>query len=325
MIVVWQVTEHCNLACPFCRYDRNFGGKRREADPAAIQTFGRHLAEYQRETGRAVLVSWLGGEPLLWKPLQEISKHYCRCLGLRVATTTNGTTLGSQAMRRHLLEDYSELTVSVDAPGSVHDQLRGSDRLYATLAKNVRALANENQERGSVLRLRANIVLMQKTIGSFSQLCAELAEWGITEISFNQLGGNDRPEFYPDNRLRPEDLVVFENNLPGLRAKLSRQGVKLLGTAGYLRRMNASSRDEPVMISDCRPGRDFLFIDIEGRIAPCSFTSETSGIPTAEIESFKDLVHLAPRFASGIAKCRPTACNNCLSTRVFEKFTVSTL
>ena len=324
MIVVWQVIEHCNLACPFCRYDRNLGGKRREADPAAIQAFGRHLARYQRETKQTVLVSWLGGEPLLWKLLQQISKHYSHDLGLHVATTTNGTTLGSPAMRRHLLENYAELTVSVDAPGRAHDQLRGSGGLYAALAKNVRALANENQELGSALRLRANVVLMRHTIGSFVQLCVELAEWGITEISFNQLGGNDRPEFYPDNRLRPEDLAAFGNDLPALRDKLAHQGVKLLGTEGYLRRMHASSCDERVPVYDCRPGRDFLFIDIEGRIAPCSFTSGESGIPLTEIESADDLLSLSRRFASGIATCRPAACNDCLSTRVFEKFTVST-
>ena len=325
MVVVWQVTERCNLACPFCGFDRNLPGKRLEADPEKIHALGFHLAQYQRETSQDVLVSWLGGEPLLWKPLQEISTRYSAGLGLRLATTTNGTTLGSAAVRRHLQENYAELTVSVDAPGAAHDRMRGSVGLYAELEKNVRALADESRVSGSALRLRANVVLMRQTLGAFEQLCDELSEWGITEISFNQLGGNDRPEFYPAHRLQPEDVATLEDSLAGWREKLARKGVRLLGSTGYIRRMTASSRNERVPVYDCQPGRDFLFVDVRGRIAPCSFTGESCGVPIDEIKSSDDLNRLTGRFSSTIAKRRPAACDDCLSTRVFEKFVVQTL
>jgi MoaA/NifB/PqqE/SkfB family radical SAM enzyme len=325
MIVIWQVTERCNLACPFCAFDRNLPGSRREADPGKVHAFGHYLAEYQRETAQDVLVSWLGGEPLLWKPLQEISTHYFRDLGLRLATTTNGTTLGSATVRRHLLGNYSELTVSVDALDHEHDRLRGATGLYASLARNVRTLSDEIRSAGSPLRLRANVVLMRQTVSSFERLCDELAEWGITEISFNQLGGNDRPEFYPDHRLRSADVMAFEEAFVGWRERLARGGVRLLGSTAYIRRMNASSCNERVPVHDCQPGCNFLFIDVQGRIAPCSFTGGKLGVPVDEINSAGDLRDLRLRFASSIAKDRPRACDDCLSTRVFEKFAVQTL
>jgi MoaA/NifB/PqqE/SkfB family radical SAM enzyme len=325
VIVVWQVTERCNFACPFCAFDRTLERHRAGANPAAIREFGLHLARYQQETGESVLVSWLGGEPLRWAPLEEISNYYSTELGLRIAATTNGSTLGSPAVRRHLRENYSELTISVDAPGEAHDELRGATGLYVALSKNVRALADECNAHGSALRLRTNVVLMRQTVGQFTELCTALAEWGIVEISFNQLGGNDRPEFYPGHRLQSEDVAKLEATLPPLRAELARRGVKLLGSAGYLRRMNASARNERMPVHDCRPGDTFLFIDVSGKIAPCSFTGDTCGVPLEEVRSVRDLLRLTGRFSSSIATRRPAACDDCLSTRVFEKFALQTL
>ena len=48
MIVVWRITQRCNLSCPFCAYDRDSSWPRREADASVIRLFGGVLAEYQR-------------------------------------------------------------------------------------------------------------------------------------------------------------------------------------------------------------------------------------------------------------------------------------
>lgn len=69
MIVLWRVTERCNLACGFCAYDRRLPGIRLEAQSADVKRFAGLLGAYQQVTGTRVLVSWLGGEPLLWEPL----------------------------------------------------------------------------------------------------------------------------------------------------------------------------------------------------------------------------------------------------------------
>src|SRR6185369_12234586 len=132
--------------------------------------FGEVLANYQRLAGDEVLVSWMGGEPLLWAPLRTLSEAFVRQLGLRVSTTTNGTPLGSAAVRAHLVDQYSELTVSVDGIGAVHDELRGWRGGFAHLRRAVRALVAEREQRGRELLLRANVVLMRDTLGEFESL-----------------------------------------------------------------------------------------------------------------------------------------------------------
>src|SRR5262245_43232497 len=167
MIVVWRVTQRCNLSCPFCSYDRRLSRPRRDSDPDLIRRFGRVLAEHQQTAGKSVLVSWIGGEPLLWPPLADLTAFFTNQLGLRVSTTTNGTTLGSAAVREHLLEHYSELTVSVDGVGIVHDELRGWPGGYCVLRDSVTKIWEGKRRMGRGPLLRANVVLMRQTISDF--------------------------------------------------------------------------------------------------------------------------------------------------------------
>src|SRR5688572_15304270 len=204
MIVVWRVTQKCNLSCPFCSYDRRVNRPRKDADASVIRRFGSVLAEYQQATGDSVLVSWIGGEPLLWTFLTDLTVFFTGQLGLRVSTTTNGTTLRRPAVREHLLAHYEELTVSVDGIGEVHDTLRGWPGGYHALRESMTLLAEAKRSRRRGPRLRANVVLMRQTIDGFERLCRELAGWGIEEITFNQLGGRDRPDFFPPHRLLAE-------------------------------------------------------------------------------------------------------------------------
>jgi MoaA/NifB/PqqE/SkfB family radical SAM enzyme len=320
MIVVWRVTERCNLSCKFCGFDRELSRPRRDADPQSILAFGALLAEYQRMTGDKVLVSWLGGEPLLWPPLTELTRVFNNAYRLDVSTTTNGTCLGSPAVRAHLLEHYSELTVSVDAIGSLHDRLRGWPGGYARLQQNVTALAQQKRadSRGPVLR--ANVLLMRETLFDFEQLCLELSGWGIEEITFNQLGGNDRPEFYPAHRLLPEQAEWLAAKLPGIRQKLATHGLRLYGGPGYVRRIQATSRGERLPVADCQPGRRFLFINETGTVGPCSFTMSNYGVPVSELDSVEALCQLPAFFARRREQHRLAPCEDCHSTQVFEKF-----
>jgi MoaA/NifB/PqqE/SkfB family radical SAM enzyme len=320
MIVVWRITERCNLACKFCAYDRELSRTRGDADPDTIRRFGAVLTQYQQTTGDSVLVSWLGGEPLLWPPLMELTRTYSSDYQLRVSTTTNGTRLNSPHLRAHLLDYYSELTVSVDAIGSLHDNLRGWPGGFACLERDMTALAKEKRLGGRGPTLRANVLLMRETLSGFERLCARLAKWGIEEITFNQLGGNDRPEYYPAHRLLPEHADWLVKELPHLRDRLASLGLRLHGANSYARRIQATTYGSRLPVRDCSPGEIFLFINECGEIAPCSFTVSGYGIPVSEINSATALRELPARFAELRNQRRLSACGDCHSTQVFEKF-----
>jgi MoaA/NifB/PqqE/SkfB family radical SAM enzyme len=320
MIVVWRVTERCNLACAFCAYDRRLVRSRRDVDTQNVMAFGQVLSDYQRVTGDQVLVSWMGGEPFVLESLKDLTVLFRNEFKLRISATTNGTLLGAENLREHILENYDELTFSVDAIGSVHNDLRLWRDGFASLRRAVIALVLRKRELNRRLKLRANIVLMRATVDHFEPLCYELATWGIDEITFNQLGGRDRPEFFATQRLLPDDVNRLSNSLPALREQLATAGVMLRGSDDYLVRIRATSSATKIPVADCSPGERFLFISETGTISPCHFTTEEFGLPIKHIGSVADLVALPVRFRTLKRAYPAVSCDDCHGTHIFSKF-----
>ena len=317
MIVLWRTTTRCNYACGFCAYDRRLDIARDEVGAAEALRFGRLLADWSRARATPVLLSWLGGEPLLWRPIWELSATLAD-QGVAISATTNGSTLHRSAVRAAIVTHFAELTVSIDGPAPVHDRLRGRVGAWDKVRTGLRALA---AERGNgPLKLRANIVLMRETIADFPDLCAALADWGVDEITFNQLGGRDRPAFFPTQRLSSSDVAGLASVVPELRQRLAARGVTLCGDARYLDRLRASAAEEPLAVDDCRPGRGFLFIDEHGIAAPCSFSAGAYGVPIAALRTIADLDALPADFAAARTAQRLATCDDCPSTQAFAKF-----
>jgi sulfatase maturation enzyme AslB (radical SAM superfamily) len=340
MIVIWRVTTHCNLGCAYCAYDRSLPIERAEVDAESVMRLARLLSEYQSRTGDSVMISWLGGEPLLWKPLASMSRALSSELGLQLSATTNGTALKSTALRSVIADHFAELTVSVDGPPEFHDRSRKWPGGFEHLRTAVKQLRTDAQHRehasheaklgglrrqrdhvqhdgsGRRLRLRVNTVLMAQNIQLFGELCEQLISWDIDEITFNQLGGNDRPEFYREHRLRPADIDTLAGMLPRLRDRLWAHGIRLSGGAQYLHRFRASASGEQLRVDSCNPGKKFLFVDERGRVAPCSFTLADNGVPVDELRSVDDLLALQSHYEQR----RSHWCDDCPSTQVFEKF-----
>lgn len=319
MIVLWRVSNHCNLACPFCAYDKRLGLPREEADPARVARFIDLLGAWRGATGQPVLLSWLGGEPLLWAPRKELDARAAE-QGVDLSLTTNGTRLGAPQVRAELVRRYREVTISIDGMADFHDAMRGWRGAFAKLAQTVPALVAERDAAGAGLKVRINTVLMRDNIAGFASLCRMLADWGVDEISFNQLGGRDRPEFYHSHGLSSDDVARLADEVPRLRSELRQVGTTLLGGAAYLERFADSVAGRPLPITDCRVAETFLFIDEAGRVAPCSFAPEHFEITVDGLQCPADLDALPPRLRSHQSGNAHRDCADCPSTQQFAKF-----
>lgn len=313
LVVLCRVSTRCNLACGFCAYDRRLFFARTTLDAARLE---RLLDLLSAQRPRAPLLSWLGGEPLLWRDWTHWSAR-ARAAGIAVSTTSNGSTLAGAAARAAVLAHLDELTLSVDAADARHDVLRGWPGGAARVLAALRVLAAERVRAGTRIKLRANVVLMRSTIADFASLAEALAQAGVDEISHNLLGGRDRPEFHARESVLPAQFTAFLRELPALRARMHRSGVALIGDAQYAARLQAAACGLRWPVADCDPGRDFLFVDESGRVAPCAFTGDDYAIDLLEVD---DLGSLPARFrAARHARCAP-ACDDCPSTQVSGKF-----
>jgi AdoMet-dependent heme synthase len=320
LVVVWRITEACDLSCWFCEYNRRLRRPRHVSRAGDVLRFGEVLADFGRSSGRPVLVSWLGGEPLVWPPLAEVGQRFKREFGLRLGLTTNGRQLDKPGLIQHLAETYKEVTASVDGMEAVHDAGRGAPRLFERLRTAVGKLRALKIQHGFGPRLRANTILMRSNLHSFETLCVELADWGIEEVTFNALGGQPPGPDYWRERLLPDDLAWLRLALPGIRQRLGGLGLRLLGSERYLGRLAGSAAAQAEPIVDCHPGASFLFVDEHGRVAPCSFTSAGYGVAISEFQSGADLARLAGQFGNARRAALLPPCHDCHSTQVFGKF-----
>jgi MoaA/NifB/PqqE/SkfB family radical SAM enzyme len=321
VIVLWRATTACNLACGFCAYDRRLPFARSHVDPMEAERFGAVLGAWSRARGEPVLVSWLGGEPLGWPPLVEVGRELHDDLGLDLAVTTNGTRLATPAVQAELLARYAEVTVSVDGVGDVHDRLRGWPGGFAHLARAVSALADARARRGGGPRLRVNTVLVRETVDDLVALCRAVAGWGVDEVTFNPLGGNDRPAFFAEHRLTEAQARRIADQLPAWQAELAAIGLSLRGGAAYRARLLATARGERLAVADCRPGERTIFVDEQGRVAPCSFTGDAYALAADELADGAGAIAALPaRWRTARAAGCHRACADCHQTTVFEKF-----
>lgn len=320
MILLWRIAMKCNFACGFCAYDRRLDIPRHEADPSEVARVVGLFREVAAQKPERLHVSWLGGEPFLWPPLLELSQQISDYGDVAISATTNGSRLSVPGVRQQILSSFSELTISIDGPPHIHDQLRGVPGAFAKTEQAVGQLVAERTALGAPLKIRVNTVLMRRTVPHLAELCRMLADWDVDEITFNQLGGRDRPEFFPENSLRPEDVATLRAVVPDLVSELADRGVVLCANDLYLDRIAASSRGETLQVVDCKPGETFYFIDEAGIIAPCGFTSEEYGIPSSSLRTREDVKVLPSRFRELQTTKRSVACDDCLSTQVFGKF-----
>ncbi|MGQ0603444.1 MAG: radical SAM protein [Anaerolineales bacterium] len=312
LTVVWRITTACDLACPFCGYSRELRWPRTHASRDDVLAFGAALGEYAALTGRDVHVSVLGGEPLLWPPLAEVSRILV-AYGLSLGVTTNGTHLIAAL---DVLQHFNRVTLSLDGLRDFHDCGRGRRGLFDAVCSGITEL-KQRMPAGGVICV--NTVLMRSNLHRFGELLATLAGWGVDEVTFNALGGFDRPgEFYECEKLLPEHIAWLRAELPELRQLVAPMVVR--GSDRYLGRMMALARNLPIAIEDCAPGESFLFVDERGYVSPCSFTPREYGFHISKFRTAADLAHLPERFRARRQHHRAAACDDCRSTQLFGKF-----
>src|SRR3974377_372805 len=121
MLVIWEVTQACDLACVHCR-----AWAQSERNPNELTTEqGYRLLDEIRSFGEPLMV-FTGGDPLKRPDLYDLIGHSVK-IGLRTKGTPSATPLlSAEAIDGFKAAGVTRMAISLDGPdAATHDDFRG--------------------------------------------------------------------------------------------------------------------------------------------------------------------------------------------------------
>jgi uncharacterized protein len=272
------IAQKCNLGCTYCYAEQGeFGGT---AKNMAIDTANRSvdlLLSEAGEGGKAVL-AFLGGEPLVNRPvIQAVTQRAAKLaraggIALNFSITTNGTLLN--AADAAFFETYGfAVTVSLDGPRETHDRLRpykSGAGSFDRIMRNVRPLLD--QQRNMQVSARVTVtpgnLEMRRTLDDF------IAE-GFHSVGFSPMltAPNGRGEMQADDLAKMLEGMIdcgraFERRL------IAGERYPFANMVNAMREIHRGThRPYP-----CGAGAGYLGVSADGELAACHrFVGDSEG------------------------------------------------
>jgi Fe-coproporphyrin III synthase len=130
-VVVWNVTQRCNLKCVHCYSRSEDKGYKNELTTEEGINLLNDLAEFG-----SPVVLFSGGEPLIRPDLLSLIKH-ATALGMRAVLSTNGTLIDATMASKLKDMGLSYVGISLDGLNDVHDAFRGVPGTYVRVLKAI--------------------------------------------------------------------------------------------------------------------------------------------------------------------------------------------
>lgn len=161
-VVVWNITQACNLKCVHCYSDSKAAPAKDELSTQQAKDVLTDLAEF-----RVPSVLFSGGEPLMRKDVFELL-GYARELGLRTVLSTNGTLIAADVAKKIKEYGVCYVGVSLDGMGPVNDKFRGVIGAFDRAVQGIRNCQDAGARVGLRLTLtQANVQDLQNLFEFF--------------------------------------------------------------------------------------------------------------------------------------------------------------
>jgi len=276
MLVIWEATQACDLACVHCRASAQ--PERSNTELTTEQ--GYRLLDQIRSFGEPLMV-FTGGDPLKRPDLFDLIRYSVK-IGLRTNVTPSATPLlTNEAIDRFKEAGVSRMAISVDGHDAAsHDDFRGIpgtfDRAMQALA-HARDIGLDTQFQTTVTR--RNMDHLPEIAEIVKEMRSKMWSLFFLIVTGRALASEDLlAEEY-------EDVFKFMYDL----SKTSEFGIKTTEAMHYRRYIAQRMKEEHGVVANeaakgvafrtagVSDGKGFVFVSHEGEIFPSGFLPVSGG------------------------------------------------
>lgn len=289
LVVVWEMTQACDLACLHCRAEAQPNRHSNELTTAEA----RNLLDQVAELDPGVLVL-SGGDPMKREDVYDLIRYGCS-RGIRMAMTPSVTPLMTDdAIRQVADAGLSRIAFSLDGScPSVHDTFRG---VSGSFARTVEVVA---VARRAGLTVQINTTISRHNLHDLPAIAELLRAQDISlwSVFFLVPVGRGRA----DQRIAPEQYEEVFELLWSLRKQVAFE-IKTTEAPHYRRfvlqkikaerRPGVARQDFRYASMNVNDGRGFVFISHTGEVFPSGFLPISVG--SVRVARLADLYRQAP-------------------------------
>jgi MoaA/NifB/PqqE/SkfB family radical SAM enzyme len=302
ILVFWETTRACPLACRHCRAEAQ-----REAMPGELDTAeGLRLIEEVASFGQPRPVLILTGGDCLQRPDVEVLVAHARSLGVPVALSPS-VSPSLSAARLSRLHDLGVRTVSVSLDGATpatHDGIRGLEGHFDQTMEAIALL------RRLGFTVQVNTTVMTANLAELSDIAAVVAWSGaaIWEVFFLIAMGRGRD----GAALSPAQC----EDVAHLLVDVSARGLVVRTVEGpFFRRVAALRRDHPAAPSQTGPLYRRLAARLEAQLGappgrPGGDPLSLQGGTAAPLAPDGGATRRSPPSSAGLPAGRPSGAND---------------
>lgn len=192
--VTMELTYRCNLRCEMCYIfveEDKFGLNHKGRSDLTTE----EVLAVVRQFPRGSNFQLTGGEVFLRKDIEILLKEMLA--RHKVSIATNGLLLKESTVRKLVEWKLRTLSISVDGPEDIHDEIRRMEGSFRDLTATMRSLLDCRREAGHSVQTGAaapntnfNCVILEKNFRRLHEVVQHAAEVGVDSVSFQILDGS---------------------------------------------------------------------------------------------------------------------------------------
>lgn len=273
-LVVWNMTNRCNLKCKHCYIDAEDRNYEDELSTEEAKALIKDLVEM-----KAPVLLFSGGEPLIRKDIFELGK-LAFDQGLRPVISSNGTLIDDEVAKKIKEAGFQYVGISIDGAEATHDEFRNKEGAFKQAIKGVQACLRNGVKTG--LRFTINKhnqddlpkifdILEEERIPRFCMYHLVYAGRGAEMIDMDTSKEEKRAnmDYIMKKTLELHDkgieieILTTDNHADGiyLYNNMQKQEHERAGEVVQLLEMHGG----------CSAGTKFANIDPRGNVHPCQF------------------------------------------------------